>query len=67
MSLSLENQDGNSSKDAETTLDLSTVPLVERGIGKLFFFQSNLNVFPRGANCFNTNEKTLVNFHIYLI
>ena len=39
MSLSLENQDGNSSKDAETTLDLSTVPLVERGIGKLFFFR----------------------------
>ena len=39
MSLSLENQDGNSSKDAETTLDLSTVLLVERGIGKLFFFR----------------------------
>lgn len=66
MSLSLENQDGNSSKDAETTLHLSTVPLVERGIGKLFF-QSNLNVFPGGANCFNTNEKTLVNFHFHLI
>ena len=50
-----------------TTLDLSTVPLVERNVEEVSFHQSYLSVFPRGVKYFNTNEWTLVNIHVYLI